>query len=146
MSSEDTLFPLTPIHFLRLRDIGVTDDVEIDLSKLSVTVEDLVTRVWKINSVVKTFWQKFVTQYLLALQQTHTVGYKNPKGSVSYAPTLGTAVLIKEDLAPQARWPMSVIEKVDARGATANIRINTVKANEVKSKVVQQPVSRLYPF
>lgn len=39
VSSEDTLLPLTPNHFLCLRNADVTGDVKVDLSSLSLTAE-----------------------------------------------------------------------------------------------------------
>lgn len=146
VSSEDTLLPLTPNHFLRLRNADVTGDVEFDLSSLSLTAENLVTAVKRVNSAVKTFREMFFSHYLLALRQTHGIIHRKVKGSVPFAATPGTAVLIKDGLAPRPRWPMGVIEKTDARGATAHVRINTVEGEKVKSQIVQRPVSRLYPF
>lgn len=107
----------------------------------------MVTAVKRVNSAVKTFWEMIFSHYLLAVRQAHCITqHYTRRGLVPYAASLGTAVLIKDGLASRPRWPMGVIEKTDARGATAHVWINTVEGEKVKSQIVQRPVSRLYPF
>lgn len=147
VSSEDTIVPLTPNHFLRLRDMEANEETIVDLSKISISAERLVEGIKVVKEVTATFRETFRSHYLLALRHVHEPTHYNLRSSVQYKPSPGAVVLIKEDsLIPRSRWPVGVIQQVGPRGSTAQVKVTQVKGDQVKHVIYDRPVAKLYPF
>lgn len=104
VSSEETVMPITPNHFLRLRTLAVTDEVEVDLSQLPAEKLPMLERYTSALHAIETYRETFYHYYLQSLREAHVSTHRHPKGSVSFEPKPGAVVIIKDNKAPRSKW------------------------------------------
>ena len=102
---EDTV--ITPNHVIYGRDIGRNESVQHEFNELSG--DDMRKRQAYCQVFLKHFTKRFVKEYLLALQETHSYSsHKNRSATCSLK--VDDLVLIKEDIIPRFSWKRGVVE------------------------------------
>ena len=99
LSEEHKDTVITPNRFIYGRDIDESESVQQEFHEL--TGNDMKKRQACCQVTFKHFTKRFVKEYLLALQETHSYSsHKNRSATCSLE--VGDLVLIKEDIKP--RW------------------------------------------
>lgn len=153
VSSDETIAPITPNHFIRLRSTAVTDETEVDLTQLDLEKIRKVPQYKAAIHAIETYREAFYSLYLQSLREAHVASHRHPKGSVRFKPEPGVTVVIKDDKAPRSRWLLGTIRRVDPRGGIADVEVKsgTTALNKplqrtVQTRIIQRVVSRLYPI
>lgn len=113
-SDPNDLQALTPNHFLNLEPLGsfiAEDYSDLPLNRLS--------RWQRILALQQTFWRRWSREYLHTLQQRNK--WTEPCDNF----TVGTLVVIKDDVTPPLRWRLGRVIEVHP-GHDGVIRIATV--------------------
>ena len=98
---------ITPDHLIYERDIGGNESVQHDFSELSGY--DMRKRQAYCQVLFKHLTKRFVKEYLLALQETHS--YSSHKSrSAACSLKVGDLVLVKEDIIPRLSWKSGVVD------------------------------------
>ena len=146
VSSDDTEEPLTPAHLLcgrrllSLPDlICYTDEEE----EYGVSREHVTRRLVHLNKLLSDFWNRWQSEYLLELRDSHRYGGKT-SDSNSVHP--GDIVLV-HDTALRGFWKLARISKLisvtDGRVRGAVLR---VASPDKKTHTLKCPLQRLYPL
>jgi transposase InsO family protein len=128
--------PLTPAHLLYGRKMTslIQNDVvfeDIDLSRSALLKRDKV-----VTHTISQFWNRWRTEYLLALREQH-----RSAGSNNQRIRVGDVVLIHDD-GPRIRWKLAVVEHL-IHGNDGLCRAATVRTT---SGVTSRPIVKLYPL
>jgi hypothetical protein len=128
--------PLTPAHLLYGRKMTslIQNDVvfeDIDLSRSALLKRDKV-----VTHTISQFWNRWRTEYLLALREQH-----RNAGSNNQRIRVGDVVLIHDD-GPRIRWKLAVVEHL-IHGNDGLCRAATVRTT---SGVTSRPIVKLYPL
>ena len=137
--SDETLQPLTPNHFLRLRPVNANNVVEVSKHRIPKHTRKDMLKTWEqTNAIVEDFWSAFRGLYLLSLRGQHAMIHKHPKGSVTWAPKKNDIVLIQHPSAPRCDWAMGRIMSLDKRQALAKVFTH--------KDFVTKPINQLFPL
>lgn len=138
--SEETLQPLTPNHFLRLRTVNANNIVEVSKHRIPKHTRKDILKTWEqTNAIVEDFWSAFRGLYLLSLRGQHAMIHKPQKGSVAWAPRKNDIVLINHPSAPRCDWAMGKILSLDKRQALAKVLTSN-------RDTITKPINQLFPF
>ena len=111
LSEEHEHTVITPNHLIYGRDIDRNESVEHEFHELSAN--DMKKRQAYCQVIFKHFTKRFVKEYLLALQETHSYSsYKNHSPACSLK--VGDLVLIKEAIIPRLLWKRGVIVQLSS--------------------------------
>ena len=105
LSDEHEDSVITPNHLIYGRDINRNNVIKYEFKEL--TNDDMRKRKLYCVQVLKHFTQRFVKQYLLALQERPL---KNQNISTTCSLKVGDLVLIKEDITPRLLWRRGVVD------------------------------------
>ena len=127
-SDGDNIEVLTPGHFLIGRPLEAIPD--------STTLDQPITslRRWHLcQSLVKHFWQRWSTEYLVTLQKVHK--WRRPVRNFE----VGDVVVLREDTLAPTHWPLARVVKTYL-GGDGLVRVVTVKTN---AGTYTRPVSKV---
>ena len=93
------------------------------------------------SSTFKHFTKRFVKEYLLALQETHSYSsHENRSSTCSLK--VGNLVLIKEDIKPRLSWKRGVVDQLITGhdGAVCGTIIRAKSKNANKTTFIKRPL------
>lgn len=119
---------LTPGHFL----IGCPLTAPPTLENLE-GAKSLSTRLWELNSRVRSFWISWKADYLNQLQRRYKWQRENPNLAV------GQIVLLKDESGP-CDWPLAEIVRVypDASGVVRVVDVRVAKSSTVFKRAIHK--------
>lgn len=130
-SDPNDLTPLTPGHFLTLEPL--TAPPCSDLTNLNISRLDR----WQLLvRLQQDFWSRWHTEYLHTLQQRHK--WNKPGSPIS----IGSLVLIKNELTAPLRWPLARVMELHS-GEDGVSRVATVKTQQ---GIFKRPIVKLCPL
>ena len=122
------LSPLTPAHFLLLRDpqaLPESDLQHIPTNRLS--------HYQLIQKLSQSFWLRWTKEYLTSLHNQRNISRKQHKLSI------GDLVIMKDDQLPPLKWPLARIVSLHL-GPDAVARVATLRT---ASGIMKRPVSKI---
>ena len=142
-SEHDALSPLTPSHLIygrRVVTLPRSDVEDDDETYHPATHSSVNKRLHFLAHIVTNYWQRFNTEYLVALRDRHKM--PDSAGSPPQI-AVGDVVLVHDDVRKRSRWKMAVVTKLlpstqDGLTRVAEIRMDSGTTN--------RPISRLYPL
>jgi hypothetical protein len=151
--------PLTPNCFLRPASNSASVDLNVNPAAVSSRASNLLPGYKTVYALVEHFRSRFYSAYLQRMREKHVALHRSPRGSVKFEPRVGEMVLVKGLDARRTQWPLGVVERLDARGAQAWVRVvDWVATNKMspdqraeprllhKTKLIQKAVNSLYPL
>ena len=115
--TADGIEALTPGHFLIGRPLEAIPNSDIDNRPITAL------RRWPLcQSLLRHFWQRWSSEYLVTLQKLHK--WRRPAHNLA----VGDVVVLREDTLAPMRWPMARIVKTHA-GADGLVRVVTLKTS-----------------
>jgi transposase InsO family protein len=151
--------PLTPNCFLRPASNSASTDINVNPAAVSYSASKLLTGYKTVYAFLEHFRERFYTEYLQRMREKHIALHRSPRGSVKFLPRVGEMVLVKGLEARRTQWPLGVVERLDARGAQAWVRVVDWVATKKlstyqralpqqlhKTKLIQKAVNSLYPL
>ncbi|GFY53848.1 integrase catalytic domain-containing protein [Trichonephila inaurata madagascariensis] len=130
---------LTPLDFLQYGRKNY--DYPLHFAELANKVsnrESLIKRKQYQTTLLKHFWNKWKTQYLLDLKTVHH--FKSP--NIHKDVKIGDVVLVEESLKSKLLWDLGTIQET-LMGRDGHIRASIVKT---KKGLFRKPVKLIYPF
>lgn len=130
-TDPNDLLPLTPGHFLTLEPLTAIPDPDtthININRL--------TRWQLLQNLHRDFWNRWHQEYLHTLQQR--CKWHTTKSSI----TIGTMVLLKNELSPPLKWPLGRIIELHP-GADGIVRVATVRTAK---GIFKRPLVKLCPL
>ena len=134
---EDTV--ITPNHLIYGKDIDRNESVQQEFNELSG--DDMRKRQVYCQVVFKHFTKRFVKEYVLALQETHSCSsHKNHSATCSLK--VCDLVLIKEDIIPRLSWKKRVVDQLITRHdvAVRGAIIRTKSKNTKETTFIKRPL------
>lgn len=122
---------LTPAHFLHTVPLKFLPSPNIDLDTISLS-----NRFSLMNTLVKSFWNRFKLEYLHSLQM------RSKWNTSSNSPAVGMIVLINVENSPPLHWPLGIITKLFP-GNDGVARVAEVKTS---TKTYRRPIVKLSPL
>lgn len=146
VSSDDTEEPLTPAHLLcgrRLLSLPDSMCYTDSEEEYGLSQEHLTRRLVHLNKLLRDFWNRWQTEYLLELRDSHRyVGKTSDKDSVR----VGDVVLV-HDTEPRGFWKLARITKfVSGQDGRVRGAILKVASPGKKAHTLKRPLQRLYPL
>jgi transposase InsO family protein len=151
--------PLTPNCFLRPAGNSTSAELNVNPAAVSLRASTLLPGYKAVYALIEHFRNCFYTGYLQCMREKHVALHRSPRGAVKFAPGVGEMVLVKGLDTRRTQWPLGVVERLDARGAQAWVRVvdwvatgkltpeQRAQPNQLhKTKLVQKAVNSLYPL
>ena len=134
---------LSPADLLgksRRGNLPTFDEQEEPQSGAQNTVDKIVSRWKRLQSVTTMFWDHWRQGYLTSLREKHAnATQRNPS---SLEPTLGSVVQIKDKL-PRAQWRLGKLEKLFPSG---DGKVRSVQLRLANGRFIIRPIKLLYPL
>ena len=125
---DDGVEALTPGHFLIGRPLEALPDPAVSFRSLSLL------RRWDLwQSLVRHFWQRWSSEYLVSLQKFHK--WHRPSKNI----VVGDIVVLRENGMVPTRWPIAKVIETHA-GRDKLVRVVTVKTS---TGTYTRPVNKL---
>ena len=146
VSSDDTEEPLTPAHLLcgrRLLSLPDSICYTDPEAEYGISWEHLTRRLVHLNKLLGNFWNRWQTEYLLELRDSHRhVGKTSDKESVS----VGDVVLV-HDTKPRGFWKLAqVTELISGQDGHICGAVLRVSSPGKKAHTLKRPLQHLYPL
>ena len=129
----------------RLQNLpDITTNCDITDEDFEMSREDVSKRMQHLSQVMNHFWQRWTSEYLLGLRESHRHSQKR-KGSNTVS--VGDVVIIHDPDQPRGFWRLGVVEQLvpstdgQVRGAVVK-----VKSKKRKPSTLRRPVQLLYPL
>uniref|UniRef100_A0A7I4Y3E6 Integrase catalytic domain-containing protein n=1 Tax=Haemonchus contortus TaxID=6289 RepID=A0A7I4Y3E6_HAECO len=143
--------PLRPVDFLQgnlkfalpqASQISDHSDSEYD-PELIQTVSQAKQAIAHSETIAAKFWEKWNTEYLTAIRDSHTKNLKQPRHISSKYPQLGEIVIVEQEYLPRGNWYYGkIIELIKS----ADGMIRSVKVRMPNQTVLHRPLNKLYPL
>lgn len=130
-TDPNDLSPLTPGHFLTLEPLTALPDP--DITQINI---NRLTRWQLLQKLHRDFWKRWQQEYLHTLQQ------RSKWHTTTFPVTVGTMVLIKNELSAPLHWPLGRIIELHP-GADGIVRVATVKTAK---GIFKRPLVKLCPL
>ena len=133
-SGDGNIEPLTPGHFLIGRPLEAIPDPALSLQPIPAL------RRWHLcQSLVRHFWRRWSSEYLVTLQKLHK--WQSPSRNFE----VGDVVILREDGLVPTRWPLARVIKTHA-GRDGLVRVVTLKTSSGTSTRPVNKVVLLVPY
>ena len=144
VSADDVDEPLTPSHLLVGYRILTLPDSSVHDEDPDYSPGGLTRRMTHLSKILKHFWSRWKTEYLLELREYHRV--REEKGSKCDV-RVGEVVTIYDESHPRGLWRLGKIEKL-IRGSDGVIRGVRVRVASKKGcpKTLHRPLQHVYPL
>lgn len=147
VSSDDFEQPLTPAHLisgrrlLSLPDAIYCRNIEDDFE---TTPQLLTKRLIYLNTILKNFWRRWQSEYLLELREAQR---QRKKTSDTESIEVGDIVLVHDEGKPRGFWKLARIEDliIGKDGKTRGAVLRVGSSGE-RTTTLRRPVQRLYPL
>ena len=141
LAADDLDEPITPSHFLCGRRILTLPDslYEEDSDEFSLSQPSQLNRRLKyLNLTLNKFWQRWRTEYLLELRDSHR--YHGGRENVN-PPSIEDMVVIEEDDKPRGLWKLGrIIELITSKDGHIRAAVLHVAGN----RILQRPIQKIY--
>jgi hypothetical protein len=128
---DDGIDVLTPGHFLIGQPLCALPDPSSSFRSTSLL------RRWELSqNIVRHFWQRWSSEYLVTLNKFHK--WHHPSRNL----TVGDVVVLKEDSVIPTKWPLAKVVQVHT-GRDGLVRVATLKTEKGTYK---RPVSKIVLF
>ena len=135
---------ITPAHFISINYKTGTPRIGIDIDP-GEGVSKVLIENWKKGQIrLKEFWDIWLSYYLPALRERHTLEMKRIKGEIRRIPNIGEVVIIKEENLPRGTWKLAKIQSLIKGGIDGIERA----ANLISSsgRTFRRPFRLIYPL
>ena len=142
LSEEHEDSVITPNHLIYERDVGGNESIQHDFSELSGY--DMRKRQAYCQVLLKHLTKRFVKEYLLALQETHSYSsHKNRSAACSLK--IGDLVLAKEVIIPRLSWKSGVVDQpiTGHNGTVRGAIIRTKSKNTKGTTFIKRPLQSI---
>ena len=149
VAADDVQEPLTPAHLLTgYRLLGLPDPHSVLEQDADFVVSgdrsSITTRMEYTRRLLRHFWKRWRSEYLISLRDTHK--YTNITGNGKRYAAMGDIVLVHDENHPRTFWKLGRVENL-IEGHDGLVRAAVVRvASESGTTTLRRPVQLLYPL
>eukprot|EP00731_Ephydatia_muelleri_P009508 Em0005g94a len=149
LAADDVQEPLTPAHLLTgYRLLGLPDPHSVLEQDADFVVSgdrsSITTRMEYTRRLLRHFWKRWRSEYLISLRDTHK--YTNITGNGKRYAAMEDIVLVHDENHPRTFWKLGRVENL-IEGHDGLVRAAVVRvASESGTTTLRRPVQLLYPL